>query len=65
MIRIKCHGHKCRDKDRCPFYSPDRVEGDGEQGNDEVECDIIRQYKGGKDEQRNNNDSSRHQQEGH
>lgn len=42
--KIKCHGHPCSDKAKCPLYTSERVEGDDEAGNNNIDCEIKKYY---------------------
>lgn len=41
---IRCHGHQCPDKAKCLLYSAIRVEDDGENGNNDIDCEMRRYY---------------------
>lgn len=43
-LKIKCHGHQCPDKDKCPLYSIKRTDGDEEKGNNSIDCEMIEYY---------------------
>ena len=37
--KLKCHGHKCRDRFTCKLYSSERVKEDEDKGDDNVKCE--------------------------
>jgi hypothetical protein len=37
--KLKCHGHKCRDRFTCKLYTSERVKEDDNAGDDSVKCE--------------------------
>ncbi len=44
MGQIKCHGHQCPDKTKCPLYTSERIEGDDATGDNSIDCEIKKYY---------------------
>lgn len=42
--KIKCHGHQCPDKIKCPLYTFERIDGDNEEGDNSIDCEIKKYY---------------------
>lgn len=44
MNKIKCHGHQCPEKVKCPLYTLEHIEGDNEIGDNYIECEMKKYY---------------------